>query len=153
MHAEPRRKNQTIGAKWLRQGGTFSVGIPANGEGRADKEVATNSIEGDITSSTKSRILKDKHKVVEHIMIGDNQGNSQQLNIAGVILNQERVRESIIHATNNGPSTENIGLDTEDIGLDTENIGLIITNLKRCKIEEPNQIEPTEGKKNQKMKI
>lgn len=75
MRAEPMCRNHTIGSKWLRQGGTFPVNIPANNNDLVDKEAGTNHKKGGEVSTTKSGISVDKAEMVDKINLSANQGN------------------------------------------------------------------------------
>lgn len=41
MKAEPKRRNYTMGAQWLRQGGNLPVSSPSKGRGDSQGEVVT----------------------------------------------------------------------------------------------------------------
>ncbi|KAK1370965.1 hypothetical protein POM88_037057 [Heracleum sosnowskyi] len=132
MRAELRRKNHTIGSKWLRQGGAIPAAAPTNSGGKVDKEGVTSDNAGGRISSTRSGILKDKQELLKQIELGENHGNNMQPNTTVIISNQRGTRENNIQVPNSG--------------LDTENVGLIVTDPKRKRTEEHSQNGPSKNK-------
>lgn len=123
MKAEPRRKNHTIGAKWLRQGGrTPTTFRPEKGMESSSTANPMKGASGD-NGSGNSGITED--------MEITNKGDGRGVDKGGNIAHDKTVMSGI---------NLNIG-ERETLDL-TESTGLLFMEQKRRRVEEPNITGP-----------
>ncbi|KAK1366404.1 hypothetical protein POM88_041965 [Heracleum sosnowskyi] len=121
MRAEPRRKNHTMGAKWLRQGGIIPVSLVGMNDGEPQRKEGNGDHGTDNHTPIKLGISANNNGVGQSDMTGGNKGGDYSEVVTTVMpknphfLNDRR----------------------EDNISDFEQIGLSITDPKRRRLDEP----------------
>ncbi|KAK1372281.1 hypothetical protein POM88_028474 [Heracleum sosnowskyi] len=86
MRAEPRRRNHTIGSKWLRMGGVS----PANNTtADSDDKVVTEIDASSLSQGGKSGISADRNKQDTMLVSGEKHGDISDINKSLLSKNQE----------------------------------------------------------------
>ncbi|KAK1397978.1 hypothetical protein POM88_007841 [Heracleum sosnowskyi] len=76
MHAEPRRRNHTIGTKWLRQGNIYPITNSSETKEDRSEKVGTEIVAGSKDDPMKSGIAEDSRMKIMRV----NSGNSYVTN-------------------------------------------------------------------------
>lgn len=129
MRAEPRRRHQTIGAKWLRQGGGSPASSPMEETQRKDVKVVTEDVAVGDYNPGKSGIQVVSMIPQNGVSGGENIGS-------GVIVGETSSNVTTGINLKNNQARESIEL--------SEDSGLEITVSKRRRMEEPKLSGPIE---------
>ncbi|KAK1359460.1 hypothetical protein POM88_043934 [Heracleum sosnowskyi] len=97
MRVEPRRKNYTLGAKWLRPEGDFPAASSVEGERPIKGKVVTEIIGIADSRGEKEGMMIDSSNGDKEINLGVNQGSGSNSNRAPKIQNIINYNNNIMH--------------------------------------------------------
>ncbi|KAK1364763.1 hypothetical protein POM88_040324 [Heracleum sosnowskyi] len=129
MRAEPKRRNHTIGAKWLRHGDSFPV--------------ESSTVETGATGGDGSSVIVGGR---EHnsMILGDTVGT---MNDGGKLAGREIVgskKDRVVTSAYNQNIISSRVAEREKETTKIENIGLSISDPKRCRTEDEERVGPVD---------